>query len=119
MTRKLYKFIIEICMAFLCSVSFVFAQQDLTSAQVHDGSVTSLVPCENSKVFLSAGSDGHVIKWSQDKMEEQYQISKSPLLKILVSPKNNDFVTTESDSFGIFKLTVSDLSNFSQKYSKR
>ena len=112
MKRQLYKYLSGICLAFIFSASFVFAQQGQVSTQVHDGSVAYIVPCENSTAFISAGSDGNVIKWTQNGKQEHYQMSSSPLLKLQLNPKNNDFVTTEADSFGIYRMTVSDWSTF-------
>ncbi|MBR7080417.1 MAG: hypothetical protein IKI40_07850 [Treponema sp.] len=119
MIRQLYKYLSGICLAFIFSASFVFAQQGQVSTQVHDGSVAYIVPCENSTAFISAGSDGNVIKWTQNGKQEHYQMSSSPLLKLQLNPKNNDFVTTEADSFGIYRMTVSDWSTFAKKYSKQ
>ena len=119
MTRKLNRFFTGICVFFLFTVSFGSAQEVPSSPQVHDSGVAFLLPSENSTGFFSAGNDGNIIKWSKDSIEDHYQMSKSPLLKILVSPKNDSFVTTEKDEFGIFKMTVADLKSYSKKYSKQ
>ncbi|MBP5442002.1 MAG: hypothetical protein J6Y60_02060 [Treponema sp.] len=118
MTKQLYGYFRGICLVFLFSAGLVHAQPQV-STQVHDGSVSYLVPCENSNSYLSAGSDGNIIKWSQNGIEEHHQISTSPLLKIIMSPKNNDFVTIESEGSGLQKMTVNDGTNYSKKFSKQ
>lgn len=118
MTKKAYRLFLGIFLTLLLPRGFLFAQELQVTTQVHDGGVAHIVPCEDSTSFISAGADGKVIKWSQKGMEEHYQISTSPLLKVLVNPKNNDFVTVEEDAFGVKKMTVSSWGNFERKYSK-
>ena len=118
MTKKVYRLFLGIILTLLLPRAFLFAQELPGTTQVHDGGVAYIVPCEASSSFISAGADGKVIKWSQKGMEEHYQISTSPLLKVLVNPKNNDFVTGEEDALGVKKMTVSSWGSFEKKYSK-
>ena len=110
--------------AFLSCVFFIgnlslFAQSHI-STQSHAGKVTNVAYLEDSdgSVF-SAGTDGFLVKWTEDGMGEHYQISDLTIKMIARSPNGNDIAVYESDGASLNRVSVWNWKTFTRKYAFR
>ena len=110
--------------AFLSCVFFIgnlslFAQSHI-STQSHAGKVTNVAYLEDSdgSVF-SAGTDGFLVKWTEDGMGEHYQISDLTIKMFARSPNGNDIAVYESDGASLNRVSVWNWKTFTRKYAFR
>ncbi|WP_407428996.1 hypothetical protein [Treponema sp.] len=97
----------------------LFAQSHI-STQSHSGGVTNISFLENtdSSVF-SSGTDGFLIKWSDDGIGEHYQISDLPIKMIARSPNGNEIAVYESDGASLNRVSVWNWKTLTRKFAFR
>ena len=99
-----------------------FSQSHI-STQTHQSPVTALVALENAMnadtgVF-SSGSDGFVVKWTDDGLGEHYQLTELAIKMIARSPNGNDLAVYETDGATINRVTIWNWRTLTRKYSFR
>ncbi len=111
-----------VCTLAFCVLSRLSAQA-YTTSQSHSGSVSSLATLETvhspNSSFISAGSDGFLVKWSPLGTGEHYQISDLNVAMVAANPVNEEIVIYENNSLDLNRLTVLDWKNFNKRYTKR
>ncbi|MBB5225191.1 hypothetical protein DYE50_05030 [Treponema ruminis] len=99
---------------------FSISAQSHISTQSHAGKVTNVAYLEDSdgSVF-SAGTDGFLVKWTEDGMGEHYQISDLTIKMIARSPNGNEIAVYESDGASLNRVSVWNWKTFTRKYAFR
>lgn len=110
-----------ISFSFLSACS-LFAQAHI-STQTHQSPVMDLAGLhttmvEDTSVF-SCGTDGFLVKWTDDGLGEHYQITDLQIKQIARSPNGNDVAVYESDGASLNRVTIWNWHNLSRKYSYR
>ncbi|MBQ7158585.1 MAG: hypothetical protein IJS09_04040, partial [Treponema sp.] len=112
---------IVLLLSTLCVFSLV--SQAHISTQTHQSPVTDLAGLhttmiEDNSVF-SCGSDGFLVKWTDDGLGEHYQITDLQIKRVARSPNGNDVAVYESDGGSLNRVTIWNWRNLSRKYSYR
>ena len=89
------------------------------SAEGHAGRVMAIASDKDGKSFFSCGSDGYVVRWSENGNGDRYQLSSYPLSSITVNPAGTDFAVWESEGTDSNVITVFDWNSQTKKFSKR
>ena len=102
---------------------FSLVSQAHISTQTHQSPVTDLAGLhttmiEDNSVF-SCGSDGFLVKWTDDGLGEHYQITDLQIKRVARSPNGNDVAVYESDGGSLNRVTIWNWRNLSRKYSYR
>lgn len=104
-------------------ISFSFFAQSHISTESHQGNITNLISVPTKNIldfsYFSAGSDGFLIKWSDDNQGEHYQISDVGIKLIAISPNGNDIAVYESDGGSVNKVSIWDWRNLTRKWQKK
>lgn len=69
--------------------------------------------------FFSAGSDGFLIKWSENGQGEHYQVTNLEIRLVAYSPSANEVAIYETDGGRVNRISVWDWKNLTRKYSRR
>ncbi len=119
MKNKTYLAFIVLSVFSSCSL---LAQAHI-STQTHQSPVMDLsglhtTMIEDTSVF-SCGTDGFLVKWTDDGLGEHYQITDLQIKRIARSPNGNDVAVYESDGGSLNRVTIWNWHNLTRKYSYR
>ena len=111
-------------MLILFSFSFgLLTAQAHISTQTHQSPVTDLAGLHTTMIednsIFSCGTDGFLVKWTDDGLGEHYQITDLQIKMIARSPNGNDVAVYETDGGSLNRLTIWNWRNLSRKYSYR
>ena len=103
--------------------SIALGAQAHISTQTHQSPVMDLaglhtdMTADNS--VFSCGTDGFLVKWTDDGLGEHYQITDLQIKMIARSPNGNDIAVYESDGGSLNRVTIWNWQNLTRKYSYR
>lgn len=109
-------------LTFFLMAGIAFSQSHI-STQTHQSPVTALAALDGNMTadasVFSSGSDGFLVKWTEDGLGEHYQITDLQIKMIARSPNGNDVAVYESDGASINRVSIWNWRNLSRKYSYR
>ena len=99
----------------------VLGAQAHISTQAHQSSITTLAAsgAQNDTSVFSAGTDGFLIKWTDDGMGEHYQLTELAVRMIACSPNGNDIAVYETDGAMVNRVSIWNWRTFTRRYSFR
>ena len=94
---------------FLCAAFSVYPKSHI-STQPHSGAVSVIVPIGAEggaeKAYISAGCDGFLVKWTEDRQGEHYQISEYEIKAAAASPDGRFIAAYETDGGTVNRIAL-------------
>lgn len=107
---------------FLCAAFSVYPKSHI-STQPHSGAVSVIVPIGTEggaeKAYISAGCDGFLVKWTEDRQGEHYQISEYEIKAAAVSPDGRFIAAYETDGGTVNRIALWEWETLSRKWARQ
>ncbi len=106
----------------LCAAFSVYPQSHI-STQPHSGAVSVIVSAGSEsgaeKSYISAGNDGFLVKWTEDRQGEHYQISEYEIKAAAASADGRFIAVYETDGGTVNRIALWDWETLSRKWARR